>query len=195
MTWEYLIGSEKDFEGAPDWCTHVSKGSVSFFWEMSSLIRKGNKFQLKGCGGDIKVYDDSSSIGEKLEIVAQRRKRESKQWDGVGLPPVGCECEALIPYAGEQYSKWRKVKVIFHGDEFNATGELIVVDLENTHPYWTDEFRPLRSEHEVKVDGFKLDLLNVISMIGNQFGGIGITSDGIEAISHELIMLGYEKTK
>lgn len=190
MTWEYLIGSEKDFEGAPDWCTHASK----YFWTMNSVVKLGDKFQARG-GVEVYHYDESFSSGEKIEVVAQRRKIESMQWDGVGLPTVGCECEALIPYLDKSPWRWRKVKVICHGDEFNASGELIVVDVENTRPCWADEFRPLRSEHEIKVDGFKLDLLNVISMIGNQFGGIGITSDGIEAISHELIMLGYEKTK
>lgn len=195
MIWEYLIGSEKDFEGAPDWCTHVSGGGLSVAgsaWEEGSVARTGKRYQWIG-GEREQFYDNAEDI--KLNIVAQRRKRKSKQWDGVGLPPVGCECEALIPYRGELEKQWRKVKVIFSGDELDALGEFIVVDLENTRPCWTDVFRPLRSEHEVKVDGFKLDLLNVISMIGNQFGGIGITSDGIEAISQELIMLGYEKTK
>lgn len=162
MTWEYLIGSEKDFEGAPDWCTHVSKGSVSFFWEMSHLIVKGNKFQLKGCHGVVSFYDDTNSIGEKLEIVAQRRKRESIQWGGVGLPPVGCECEALIPYLDEKYSKWRKVKVILHGDEFDAAGELIVVDLENSHPCWTDAFRPLRTKEQIERDDAVKEITGLI---------------------------------
>lgn len=146
MTWEYLIGSEKDFEGAPDWCTHSSL----MFWLMDSSIKIGDKFQMKGVSRVGVNSEHNSLIGSKIGIIAQRRKRESKQWDGEGLPPVGCVCEALIPYRDDPLRQWRKVKVIFHGDDFDATGELIVVDLENTSPYWTDEFRPLRTKEQIE---------------------------------------------
>lgn len=191
MNWEYLIGSEKDFEGAPDWCTQcvwTEKDGDSFIYWLNPETKT-----IYSPFWHMEPTCWNEEYGLRNYIKAERQAITALSWDGAGLPPVGCECEALIPHGAG--CLWRRVKVICSGDEFKASGELIVVDLENTHLHWTDEFRPLRSEHEIKVDGFKLDLLNVISMVGNQFGGIGITSDGIEAISHELIMLGYEKTK
>lgn len=62
MTWEYLIGSEKDFEGAPDWCTHVAKSFGSYFWEMGSAIKIGNKYQLSGHGDEVLVYDKTHAV-------------------------------------------------------------------------------------------------------------------------------------
>lgn len=183
MNWEYLIGSEKDFEGAPDWCTHVSEGDRSgiLSWEQGSLTKNGNRYQLAGTVST-GIYKHATGI--KLNIVAQRRKRESKQWDGVGLPPVGCECEALIPH--DAGSLWRKVKVICSGYEFNAAGEFIVVDLENTHPHWTDEFRPLRNKEQIDRE----DAINEMARIMS--GHPTITH---EAIADLIFDAGYRKTK
>lgn len=146
MTWEYLIGSEKDFEGAPDWCTHVTRstGNGELCWEMDSITKSGNKYQWADVEREPHFY--GYTTGTKLNVVAQRRKRESTEWNGEGLPPVGCVCEALI--TGE----WKRVKVAFSGDdlELNASGEFVVIDLENTHLSWADEFRPLRTKEQIE---------------------------------------------
>lgn len=190
MTWEYLIGSEKDFEGAPDWCTHVSEGMHSgvLSWEQDSVTKKGNRYQFKRTSS-IGIYKHVK--GCKINIVAQRRKREPKQWDGVGLPPVGCECEALIPYLDEEKHQWRKVKVVCDGDEFNAVGELIVVDLENTRPYWTDGFRPLRTKEQIEMDEMKNDLALIIGKLHH--GEVSGTE--LVLLVSEMHKKGYRKAK
>lgn len=182
MTWEYLIGSEKDFEGAPDWCTHSSL----MFWLMDSSIKLGNKYQMKGADSTNTHNEHNSVIGSKIGIIAQRRKRKSNQWHGVGLPPVGCECEALIPYRDEPLSRWRKVRVICLGDEFNAAGELIVVDLEDITPHWTDEFRPLRTKEQIERDEAVKDMVYFLE-------DAPLTS--WEDIAGRIFDAGYRKTK
>lgn len=186
MTWEYLIGSDKDFEGAPDWCTHVAKSLGSYFWEMGSAIKVGNKYQRSGHGDGVFVYDKTHAVGCKLEIVAQRRNRKSKQWDGVGLPHVGCECEAFIPYLDEMQRKWRRVRVVFRGDEFNSAGEFVVVDMENTAAYWADEFRPLLTKEQIERE----DAINEMARIMS--GHPTITH---QAIADLIFDAGYRKTK
>lgn len=72
-------------------------------------------------------------------------------WDGEGLPPVGCRVEAN--YGGE----WVEATVAYterpeaHGDAV-AWKEVLVFDSKTTRPFWTDEFRPIRSEADKKRD-------------------------------------------
>lgn len=144
MTWEYLIGSEKDFEGAPDWA--------------DTVILDGNAEKVfVGCVDGFNLGCDERSphhwynfnvsfVGAK---IAQRKKVLLQKWNGVGLPPVGCECEALIPYRDEPKRQWRKVKVV-HSDE--EVSECIVYDSESLSPHWADEFRPLRTKEQIERD-------------------------------------------
>jgi len=67
------------------------------------------------------------------------------EWDGEGLPPVGCRVEAN--YGGE----WVEATVAYtdrpdtHGDAA-AWKEALVFDCKTTRHFWADEFRPIRSE-------------------------------------------------
>ncbi|AXH43451.1 hypothetical protein MZUP3_320 [Erwinia phage vB_EhrS_49] len=69
----------------------------------------------------------------------------SIEWDGNGLPPVGCECEL---YDCEQ---WNPVRVKFVGDKYVVTDR---IDLGYEVVYCLaekpDRFRPIRTEAERK---------------------------------------------
>ncbi|HAS1731887.1 TPA: hypothetical protein NDS87_004936 [Enterobacter cloacae] len=71
------------------------------------------------------------------------------EWDGQGLPPVGCRIEAN--YGGE----WVEATVAYterpeaHGDAV-AWKEALVFDCKTTRPFWADELRPIRSEADMK---------------------------------------------
>lgn len=73
------------------------------------------------------------------------------EWNGEGLPPVGCRVEAN--YGGE----WVEATVAYtdrpeaHGDAV-AWKETLVFDCKTTRPFWADEFRPIRSEADKKRD-------------------------------------------
>lgn len=92
--------------------------------------------------------DHSTSIitREQYEAALAASKPE---WDGEGLPPVGCRVEAN--YGGE----WAEVTVAYterpesHGDAV-AWREALVFDCKTTRPFWADEFRPIRSEADKK---------------------------------------------
>lgn len=182
MTWEYLIGSEKDFEGAPEWatqCVWTDKGGDSFlYWlnQKTKTIYSPFWHMEPSCWNE--------EYGLRNYIKAERRQITAQSWDGSGLPPVGCECEALIPHGAG--CLWRKVKVICSGDEFKASGELIVIDLENTHLHWTDEFRPLRNKEQIDRE----DAINEMARIMS--GHPTITH---EAIADLIFDAGYRKTK
>ncbi|ELY6201943.1 hypothetical protein SNQ28_000621 [Cronobacter malonaticus] len=72
-------------------------------------------------------------------------------WDGEGLPPVGCRIEAFS--GGE----WVEAIVTYneppecHGDAA-AWKEVLAFDCKTTRPFWTDEFRPIRSEADKRRD-------------------------------------------
>ena len=71
------------------------------------------------------------------------------EWDGEGLPPVGCRVEA------NGYGEWVEAIVAYtnrpeaHGDAV-AWKEALVFDCKTTRPFWADEFRPIRSEADKK---------------------------------------------
>lgn len=77
----------------------------------------------------------------------------SIEWNGEGLPPVGCECEAKMPILDSPLWGWRRVKVVISG-MVKAENECLVYDVETTRPAWADEFRPIRTEEERKRDEF-----------------------------------------
>lgn len=81
MEYKYLKGSERDFEGAPDECTKI-------------IVVFGTKYFVIG---------DKTSCGLQVKpsaiincMTAERQPITEPSWDGVGLPPVGCECEFTL---------------------------------------------------------------------------------------------------
>ena len=73
----------------------------------------------------------------------------SIEWNGEGLPPVGCACEAKMPQEIGNPWKWRRVKVVAAGEAI-AENECLVYDVETSRPAWVDEFRPIFTEAERK---------------------------------------------
>jgi hypothetical protein len=103
-----------------------------------------------------------NTVDMKLSVVAEDTHRSvtrqqyeaaliasKTEWDGEGLPPVGCRVEAS--YGGE----WVEAIVAYtdrpesHGDAV-AWKEVLVFDCKTTRPFWADEFRPIRSEADKK---------------------------------------------
>ncbi|HFW5086695.1 TPA: hypothetical protein ACIBVD_001734 [Salmonella enterica subsp. enterica serovar Javiana] len=144
--WTYIKGSEKDFEGAPDWATKLIEG-----------INIKEKFFVGEIEGVIQVVDIGSrrfekfNIGYKHKTIAHRELIEV--WNGEGLPPVGAICEWLA--SGDH--DWVKVTVLGHnGDDTwlkpdDGTQSFVVGNAEN--------FRPVQNEREKAID-------EIASMIG-----------------------------
>lgn len=147
MKYEYLKGSEKDFEGAPEWATlyTLCNGEDYFFAEYHGEgarvydIEKNNEFKIE-------YHFDGSGV----VVIAERRPITEPEWDGVGLAPVGCECEFRKMMRGKpdefrsgvvSYLSEHTVVIIVNGE----SGEFV------HHPD-TCEFRQLRTEADKKRD-------------------------------------------
>jgi len=81
------------------------------------------------------------------------------QWDGEGLPPVGCECELF------DCEEWNPVRIKFLGEKYVVTQRLDlgyeVVYCLVEHP---DKFRPIRSEADKKRDAAIEKITNVMGV-------------------------------
>lgn len=157
MKYEITKGSEKDFEGAPEWATLVTvTGLQRFFVEEHKACAR----VMNVSDGDVSTIDRNSSPiqFDDIEIIAERRPITepvvTTEWDGKGLPPVGVICEWL-PFSDEI----RVVQIIaYHDgavwlerrDKYNGIGELV------GNP---DNFRPIRSPDDVAREKITLSML------------------------------------
>lgn len=89
MKYEIIKGSEKDFDGAPEWATlKTFTGGCYFFVEHEIIgarvldIARNDEFK-----------SECDPVG--VEIIAERRPITEPVWDGEGLmPSVGMKCLA-----------------------------------------------------------------------------------------------------
>ena len=188
MKWEILKGSEKDFEGAPEWAT------ISYKYGCSDLIRFCNGWN-HGCKFSGMREEMTRHYGitdlSKYEVIAERlpiaepvvNKQLTTEWSGEGLPPVGVECEMLWN------KEWVKCVIKAYGDEqfiFKADG----------HREWEGHianfsFRPIRSPEDAArrevIDSLVEEFIN---HYGNPKG-----AEGYLGIANKLYDAGYRKVE
>lgn len=78
------------------------------------------------------------------------------EWDGKGLPPVGCECEV------KRAIDWVKCKILF----ISEAHVVLMADEECCWNTCACQFRPLRTESERKRDAAINDMLTIIDCNG-----------------------------
>lgn len=100
------------------------------------------------------AIDWESAIITREQYGAALAASKQASWDGEGLPPIGCICEALAPSRKGSPWSWQRVKVVEAGID-GAEKECLVYNIETTRPSWADEFRPIRTEAERKCDEAK----------------------------------------
>lgn len=125
--------------GWPDGCLLVIKNKEEDYLRFRFKDRDLN------CAPGISFY--GYGVVKKEEYESALAASKQVEWDGVGLPPVGCECEAMMSAVDGKKWQWRKVKVALSGIP-SAEKECLVYDIETTRPAWVDEFRPIRTEAE-----------------------------------------------
>lgn len=115
-------------------------------------------YKTKGCTAGRELYFNSTTEGSVTREQYEKALAASQpQWNGDGLPPVGCECEVKSGDTFADYD-WVKIKVAY-----SHMGELIgIVDMpsESIHNdmeklsagYCGAIFRPIRSEADKKRD-------------------------------------------
>src|SRR5688572_13003268 len=144
MKYEIIKGSEKDFEGAPEWAMVRDKSNVAEYF--SSGLDKGCKF--------VEVGDSSGEVNEFMgkypntKIIAERRpitepvvnQQLTTEW----LPEVGERIEyACIKFDENrpaiEFGKWYGGTVIAYHDGAVWTSDNGIRLLRNT------KFRPMKS--------------------------------------------------
>lgn len=99
------------------------------------------------------AVDWESAIITREQYEAALAASQQASWSGEGLPPVDCQCEAFIN------GEWKAVQVAYYRKE--TTFDAIVFDLKSHVTFWTDEFRPIRTEAERKrenaIEALQLD--------------------------------------
>lgn len=127
MKYEYLKGSEKDFDGIGN----------------EDVVRVYDTGQTKFYA----VAEEISSIPSDWFIIAERRPITELVWSGEGLPPVGVECEGLFPrHLGNSF-EWQDCLVLYVFEHECAVKSKVTSTL-----HYCDQFRPIRSPEDVARD-------------------------------------------
>ncbi len=138
-------------EGAIECCRHYGENSIDFYdetgnWDDDCYLKYGKDF-AKDC-----IYEETSgsyrlqsiSRSEYESALAASQKVE---WDGVGLPPIGCRVEYTCKQedAGHpaiEAGKWYGGTIIAYHAECVWTSDNGIRHLKNTI------FRPLTSKSD-----------------------------------------------
>lgn len=135
MKFEIIKGSEKDFEGAPEWAVIKEYNSMRYFFSEGHDI--GCRVRNITESNDFTI-DDATLDYSHLTIIAERRPitellaicktcgtdhsdnggkcrglfgiKQNTVWDGEGLPPVGTKCEC------DSAGDWQECTVILSVD-------------------------------------------------------------------------------
>lgn len=122
---------EIDFSEKPEGATHYKKDGAyagEFFryenGEVQSFWTRKNRWD----------QTDRVSIDELTQI--------SSGVDGIGLPPIGTECEAF----NDHLEEWILVRVIDHQ---GSTQSAVCREIGTDKLWWSDSFRPVKTEDEI----------------------------------------------
>lgn len=145
---EKLVSDLPGLGGWPKWADEciLHRGSCK-----AMFYDGAGRFQGYPSFPDIKFKEEA--LKERIvyrEMYESALAASKTEWDGKGLPPVGCECEAL--YDTEIY-QWFAAKIIAH-DGGRVVGRWIGGDSDGELFDYTKEvsFRPIRSEADKKRD-------------------------------------------
>lgn len=185
MKYEITKGSEKDFDGAPEWATECvwnDKGSESFcYWlnPKTKTIFNPNWHSKPDCWNE--------EYGWRNYIKAERRPITEPVWDGEGLPPVGIECKHLpakhcvVPH---------KVTILAHTKLDSRNIDVAVFQYGDVISFSdAKQFIPIRSPEEVAKEKERSEQCDKIFGILSGVERTGNRSDMAEA----LYDAGYRK--
>lgn len=113
--------------------------------------------------------------GEEYHVIESAWRFESVEWDGEGLPPVGCECEAR--YRSER-SEWALFRCVATEQSvaFGWNGDEPVILIDDLY-----EFRPIRSEADKKRDEAIKAMASAPKPCGHPI--VGVCSEIYDAIA------------
>lgn len=173
----------------------VEKGKKNIWgWAKAARWAKGRKdvvawriideydvdFVANISGEKVTKEQYEAALKKKLEVIDERRPITEPSCDGVGLPPVGCECEVKV--GGDNYNLCRIVYsdsnagvafVYLGGDDEKYCGTIDCVTAGAAYGY----FRPIRSEADKKRGAVIHEIAE--AMVAPQPKGNGILAQAI----------------
>lgn len=142
-----LVAELPALGGWPEWAhecvLHNGAQKVMFYDEDGRFSHQPKFPQIE--------FEKESDVGISVsrEAYEYALAASKPEWNGEGVPPVGCRVEAN--YGGE----WVEATVAYTerpegNSDAVAWKEALVFDCKTTRPFWADEFRPIRSEADKK---------------------------------------------
>lgn len=157
MNWKYIKGSDKDFAGAPEWAVKVIRGNHA---GVESFIGELGGVKLVACENKPEAWYGFND-GFLHSVIAQREP--VAEWDGVGLPPVGCECEV------SRITEWSKVRINYISAD-NVVFSVLYIDGSEEELCWATRecsFRHIRSEADKKRDEAIKEIFDILAAGAN----------------------------
>lgn len=116
---------------------------------------------------------DSDIIAYRLHKPAEQQlpTEETSIWNGEGVPPVGCECQ-YRKHKKTEYSEWF-YGVVKYASEFTVVIQPVCYPAETVGHPAIFEFRPIRSEADMKRDELAKALHIAAGAAPVELGGIG----------------------
>ncbi|MCI2233987.1 hypothetical protein MKK42_17995 [Escherichia coli] len=130
--WKYLKGSEKDFDGAPEWSMQVLREigteNIGYDENINGKQMVGDRlFWPDLHGHDVNSYrltiDDVNSLSN-VEIIAQREPITTADVEVVKYDPTKVDIESLVTDRGNRYGKFadgakimRSLKGVMHNTD------------------------------------------------------------------------------
>ncbi|QHJ81638.1 MAG: hypothetical protein [Bacteriophage sp.] len=145
MKYEIIKGSEKDFEGAPEWAIMavVFDGAGGHGIDFSDGMSEGARVFYSHSKKETEIV-----FPRHWKIIAERRPITEPVWDVSAPPPVGIECEVLFTSEGSVFERAR----ILHAGDDGIVGRWLTGDSAGglfDYMYIPHEYRPIRSPEDV----------------------------------------------
>lgn len=109
------------------------------------------------------------------DYVESQAERYAKEWDGVGLPPVGTVCEFKIPEEFDQASPWRSelrsghvVEIVHHYDTGISKCAVFKFKVDFGHlveQATADCFRPVRTPEQIAAEEREAEVNRMVATV------------------------------
>lgn len=183
---EILVRELPKRGGWPDGVAAMAQdddGSVQNYSDTYDIrIDSYHAYGMSRIVGSYSLEEGEVSAGtDRLTAIITREQYESAlaaagpEWNGEGLPPVGCECEYL-----DSNNEWYPVTIKYASNQIvvicgmtNIFGEEQETEIAKDIQLDKPQFRPIRSEADMKRDELAKALHIAVGAAPVELGGIG----------------------
>ncbi|HDZ9011416.1 TPA: hypothetical protein RUY31_004144 [Klebsiella quasipneumoniae subsp. similipneumoniae] len=183
---EILVSELPKRGGWPDGVAAMAQdddGSVQNYSDTYDIrIDSYHAYGMSRIVGSYSLEEGEVSAGtDRLTAIITREQYESAlasvepEWNGEGLPPVGCECEYL-----DGNNEWYPVTIKYASNQIvvicgmtNIFGEEQETEIAKDIQLDKPQFRPIRSEADMKRDELAKALHIAVGAAPVELGGIG----------------------